>query len=109
MDAVDRPLHVLLAAAPEGPGVPALLEAAERASRTGTVVRLMLTDAGLGLLGSERLDRLVGAGVRASLCSHAARVRRIDPTTVPAAVRWSSVTAFLRESDGDARLWSAWP
>ncbi|MCC7140038.1 MAG: hypothetical protein IT460_16580 [Planctomycetes bacterium] len=103
------PLAVLVAAAPGRPGVEALLEAAEREARAGTVVDVLWTGDGLAALSGPWPARLVAAGVRTAICAHSARLRKVNPIAVPPTVRWSSLATHLREVAAGARLWSAFP
>lgn len=102
-------LRVLVAAAPDRPGVADLLAAAEREASAGVEVEVLWTGDGLAALRGPWPARLVGARVRTAICAHSARARKVDPVTVPATVRWSSLATHLREVAAGARLWSAFP
>ncbi len=109
MGRVLSPLYLLIAAPPTSPGVAATLADAEAAARAGTPVAILWTEAGLAYLATDWPRRLAAAGAALSMCARSARLRKVDPVRVLASVRWSSLTAFLRDLPADARLWSLFP
>lgn len=103
------PLVVLVAAAPTAPGVERTLADAEAEAEAGTPVSILFTEAGLAALETLWPARLAAAGATQSMCARSARARKVDPLKVLASVRWSSLTAFLRDLPPAARLWSVFP
>jgi hypothetical protein len=102
-------LHVLVAAPATAPGVEPTLEDVVARARAGHRVAVLFTEAGLELLTGTWPARLAAAGVATSMCARSARVRKVDPMTVLPTVRWSSLTAFLRDRPEGDRLWSVFP
>ncbi len=98
------PVRLIVAA---GSGVARRLvaEAILEADR-GTSVWVLFSEGGLDFLTTDTMLRLADAGVHTSLCSRSARLRRVEPSTVPATVTWSSLTNFLSDAGPDARLWT---
>jgi len=109
MGRAASPLYLLVAAGPASPGVVATLADAEAAARAGTPVAVLWTEAGLATLATDWPTRLAAAGASLSMCARSARLRKVDPVKVLANVRWSSLTAFVRDLPADARLWSVFP
>lgn len=109
MKATPRPLHVLLAAPPDAPGVEPTLVGLEGVAAAGTPAHLLVTEGGLLLLPTPWPARLAAAGVRLSMCARSARLRKVDPLKVPHRVAWSSLTSFVRDLPEDARLWVLFP
>jgi predicted peroxiredoxin len=108
-DATAPPLQVLVAAGPFHPGVERTLLDAEAAARDGVRVGVFFTEAGLDVLGTPWPHRLAEAGASLSMCARSARLRKVDPVRVLADVRWSSLTAFVRDVPADASLWGLFP
>ena len=52
---------------------------------------------------------LLRRGADLSMCARSARLRKVDPVKVLSSVRWSSLTAFLRDLPAEGRLWSVFP
>jgi hypothetical protein len=103
------PLYLLVAASADRPGVEASLAEAEASAREGAEVVVLFTDDGLYVALSPWAERLARAGARTSLCGRLARARRLEPTSFPASVAWSSLTAFFRDLPDGAHLWSLFP
>jgi hypothetical protein len=102
-------LFLLVAAGPSSPGADTTLADVEAAARGGAAVHVLFTEAGLAYLATDWPHRLAAAGASLSMCARSARLRKVDPVKVLASVRWSSLTAFLRDLPPAARLWSVFP
>lgn len=109
MPEADPPLYLLVAAGPGTPGADDTLADAEAGARAGLAVHVLWTEAGLAYLNTDWPRRLAAAGVALSMCARSARLRKVDPVKVLSSVRWSSLTAFLRDLPPAARLWSVFP
>lgn len=109
MTVAAPPLHLLVAAGPAAPGADATLADAEARARAGLAVHVLFTEAGLAYLATDWPRRLAAAGVALSMCARSARLRKVDPVKVLQSVRWSSLTAFLRDLPPDGALWSVFP
>jgi hypothetical protein len=102
------PLLLLVAAAPDAPGVPAILDRARADAAAGREVRVLLTGAALAAPSDPRWRALREAGAALSLCSRSARDRGLGPEAAPG-VTWSSLVAFLRDRPPGSRLWGCFP
>lgn len=109
MPVAAPPLHLIVAAGPGAPGADDTLADAEAGARAGLAVHVLFTEAGLAYLGTDWPRRLAAAGAALSMCARSARLRKVDPVKVLSSVRWSSLTAFLRDLPAEARLWSVFP
>ena len=109
MPVAAPPLHLLVAAGPGAPGADETLADAEAGARAGLAVHLLWTEAGLAYLATDWPRRLATAGADLSMCARSARLRKVDPVKVLSSVRWSSLTAFLRDLPAEGRLWSVFP
>jgi hypothetical protein len=102
------PLLVLVAAGPAAPGAADVLERAAAELRSGRPVEVLLTADGLAWGADARLAALRRAGADAGVCSASARDRGWTAERTPGSLRWSSVTAFLRDVAAKD-LWTVFP
>jgi hypothetical protein len=109
MPAPTPPVRILVAAGVSRPGVARTLADAEGLAREGAPVSVLFTEDGLDALEGEWPARLAAAGARTSLCARSARARKVNPVGLPQTVLWSSLTAFLRDIEPDARVWTLFP
>ena len=98
------PVRLIVATGAEVTG--RLLAEAIAESTRGVSVSVLFSEGGLDLLAGDWPRALTQAGVRTALCSRSARLRGVEPTTVPPSVAWSSLTNFLSDAGPDTRLWT---
>jgi hypothetical protein len=107
---MSRPVRLLMAAAPDGPGAAASWQRAVERARAGSDAGILLTGSGLGWAArTDAIAEAHAAGVSLALCSRSARDRKVDPLSLPPSVRWSSLTTWIADAPSLADHWCVFP